>query len=213
MIKSYDVVEAGKAELIGKTLQETEEKTTKILNEAILRGCLFVIKDFERIYNEESYGAEVVKLVVCASQGYSDRVSCVLVGNPEGIVPAVKNAGRDFESLFTNFLFFENPKPEDLVKIFESNFCGTRYQLNHEVRQILKKGFMHLIDAYPDFEYTREARRIFEKAVKKQTSRLSSQKNDYSKEKLMQINDQDIEKALQEYLRERENLGTMSNEQ
>jgi len=41
-------------------------------------------------------------------------------------------------------------------------------------------------------------------SVKEQTNRLVNNQNDYSKEKLMLINEQDIERAVQEYLSEKD---------
>lgn len=206
VIKNNEVYQAGKAELIGRSIAETEGKATQIINHAVQNGGLLLIKNFEKIINEEAYGVEVVKLIVCGLQNHNERFACILTGYPEGIIQAIKSAGEDFESLFTNFIFFENSRPEELLKIFETNFCGTRYQLNHESRQTLKKAFVHLIDSYPDFEFGREAKKIFEKAVKKQTSRLANHQNDYSKEKLMLINKQDIESAVQEYLNEKNKM-------
>jgi len=206
VIKTNGIHEAGRAELIGQNVRETEEKTTKIINDAIQNGDLLLIKNFDKILKEEAYGMEVVKLIVCALQNHNERFACALTGYPEGIIQAIKQAGEDFESLFTNFIFFENCRPEELLKIFETNFCGTRYQLNHDSRQTLKKAFMHLVDSYPDFEFGREARKIFEKAIKKQTNRLANHQNDYSKEKLMLISKQDIERAIQEYLDEKNRM-------
>lgn len=203
LIKNYEIREAGKVELIGRSIAETEEKTTRIVKDAVQNGCLLLIKNFDRIFKEEAYGADVAKLIICAIRNNDERFACVLTGYPEGISQAVKDAGDDFETLFSNYVFFEKFRPEELVRIFEMNFCGTRYQLNHDSRQTLKKAFVHLTDAYPDFEFGREAKKIFEKAIKKQTSRLANNKNDYSKEKLMLIDSQDIGKAVEDYLKER----------
>lgn len=212
VIKNNEIHQAGKAELIGRSVEETEGKTTKVINDAVQSGGLLLIKSFEKILNEEAYGVEVVKLIACALQNHNDRFACALTGYPEGIIQAIKSTGEDFESLFTNYIFFENSRPEELIKIFEMNFCGKRYQLNHESRQVLKKAFMHLVDSYPDFEFGREAKKIFEKAVKKQTSRLANHQNDYSKEKLMLINKQDIERAVQEYLDEKNRMEGLKSE-
>jgi len=214
IIKSFEVHEAGKAELMGRSVAETEQKSVRIISDAVQNGGLLLIKNFDKIYKEEDYGEEVVKLIVRALHNNGDRFACALAGYPEGIVQAIKDAGEDFELLFSNFIFFENCRPEELIKIFETNFCGTRYELNNDSRQTLIKAFMHLTDVYPDFEFGREAKKIFEKAVKKQTNRLANNQNDYSKEKLMLINNQDIERAVQEYLSEKDKMEGMkvSNE-
>ncbi|MGE5328649.1 MAG: AAA family ATPase, partial [Deltaproteobacteria bacterium] len=212
IIKNDEIHEAGKAELVGNSIGETEEKTAKIINNTVKNGGLLLIKNFDKLIKEEVYGMEVVKLIVCALQNHNDRFVCTLTGYPEGITQAMRQAGEDFQSLFTNFIFFENCKPEELLKIFEENFCGTRYQLNHDSRQTLKKAFMHLIDSYPDFEFGREVKKIFEKAIRKQTNRLAAHQNDYSKEKLMLISKEDIERAIEEYINEKNRMEGLKTE-
>lgn len=209
MLRSYDVYEVTRNDLLGKYTGETETKTQTILDDVIREGCLLLVEDFHLLFDtfkDKGCGIEAVKVLMSMLENCSGRFACVVTGHPEKIVSAIKSADESFESRFSTYIYFENFKPEELVKIFEQNFCGNRYNLNHDSRQALKRGFIHLIDVYPDFGNARDARKIFERAVKKQTSRLAGLKDGVSKDKLMQINKNDIEKALQEFIDEKNKL-------
>lgn len=209
ILRNWEVYEVIKADLVGKHIGETEEKTQRILNEVVQKGCLLLIEEFHQLfdpYNDKDFGREALKVIVPALENYRDRFACVVTGYPDKIISTVKDFDPGLESRFSSYIYFENFRPEELVKIFECNFCGYRYQLNHDSRLALKRGFMHLVDAYPDFANARDARKIFEKAVKKQTNRLAGQQEGLSKEKLMQINKQDVDRAVQEFINEKNRM-------
>lgn len=209
LLKNFEVYEVNRSDLLGNSLSETEDKSRRIIDDVVQRGCLLLIENFHQLVNfhdGKEYGGDAVKIITSALDEYKGRIACVVTGYPEEFVRAIKTGGPDLESRFSNYLYFENLRAEELVKIFEANFCGYRYQLNHESRQHLKKGLVRLVDAYPDFYNALGTKKLFEKAVKKQTSRLSGQQEGLSKDKLMQINKNDIEKAIEEFIKEKNRI-------
>lgn len=209
VLRTYEVCEVRKSQLVGKLLEETEEKTQRVINEVVGKGCLLLIKDFHQLYDplnyENDFARGAIRMIVQAFDKYGNQFACVITGYPDVVDMIMKNTEPDLESKFSAYIYFENYKPEELIKIFEFNFCGDRYQLNHDSRQALKKGFMRLIEFYPDFGFGNawDAKKIFEKAVKKQTARLTREQQGLSKEKLMLISKQDIEKAIEEFISEK----------
>ncbi len=209
VLRSYEVYQTSRAELVGRNMQETEEKTRRVIDEAVRKGCLLLIEDFHQLIdplNEKDCGRDALNILAWALEAHRDKFVCVVTGCPDETISTIKSAGSSLGIRFSTYIFFENFRAEELVRIFDHSFCGLRYQLNHDSRQALKKGLMHLIDAYTDFGNARDARKIFEKAVKKQTHRLAGQQGGLSREKLMLINKQDINDAIHEFIKDKNRL-------
>jgi hypothetical protein len=66
----------------------------------------------------------------------------------------------------------------------------------------LRDGFKYITDNFKEFGNARGSRKIFEKAVKKQTVRLARCQEELTKDVLMLLSEKDIEKAINEYMEE-----------
>lgn len=201
---TYNVTEVARASLIGTHIGETEEKTKKVIEEVIAHKGILFIDEFHQLYNDDSqrdFGHEVIKVLISMIENYREQFVCIIAGYPDQIRDTIKKADPGLESRFTTYINFEDYNPEELVKIFKTNFCNKRYVLNPEAEQVLYDGFKMLYSDY-DFGNARGARKVFEKAVKKQTLRLAEDKEVLSRENLMLLQPKDIQLAINEILEE-----------
>jgi len=175
VLRTGQVVEVARADLVAQYVGATALKTTEKFDEAS-GGLLFIDEAYTLSAGGGGTGPDfgreaidtLVKLmedrredVVVIVAGYSDEMRTFLSSNP------------GLSSRFSRTIEFENYDPAELVQIMEL-ICGSHsYVLEHETRATLETYFRQ-IPKDASFGNGRAVRKFFEDMVGRQAGRLAS---------------------------------------
>ncbi|MFM9499004.1 right-handed parallel beta-helix repeat-containing protein [Streptomyces galilaeus] len=175
MLPSGHLVEVSRSDLVAQVIGGTAIKTTEAFKRA-LGGVLFVDEAYTLLSDSKGSGADfgqeaidtLVKLIedhrdeaVVIVAGYSKQMQDFLVANP------------GLSSRFTRTIEFDNYSVDELVTITENMCTSHSYVLDPRARDSLHVRFAQMRrDA--TFGNGREARKVFEEMVDRQSFRLAS---------------------------------------
>lgn len=171
MLYEGHLVEAGRSDLIGVWIGETEEKCTKVL-ESALGGVLFIDEAYSLscVDYARDHGHQAINLLVQFMENHRDEVAVVVAGYPDEMEGFI-DSNPGLRSRFTTFVEFTDFSAEELVGIFRSKAADHGITCGDEVSEALEAWF----EKHP--EETRKgngrlARNLFTEMVENMAVRL-----------------------------------------
>ncbi|MER7444972.1 right-handed parallel beta-helix repeat-containing protein [Micromonospora avicenniae] len=192
VLKSGQLVEVARADLVAEHIGGTAVKTTEKFNEA-RGGVLFVDEAYTLAPveggNGHDFGREAIDTLVKLMEDHRDEV-VVIVAGYSAQMRQFLDANPGLASRFSKTVEFESYSTEELVTIVE-RLCSTHhYSLEYDTRMALANLFDGMSrDA--NFGNARVARKVFEEMIGRQAFRLS-QAGDPSGVELAQLLPQDL---------------------
>lgn len=175
LVKGH-LVETDRGGLVAEYAGQTAGKTGAKFDEA-LDGVLFIDEAYSLVNDgEDPYGAEAVQTLLKRMEDQRDRVVVILAGYPEPMENLL-STNPGLASRFGRTLHFADYSPVELCRIFDTFCTRDSYQLPAATRATLIDGLTwHWKQRDERFGNGRLARNLFESALRKLATRLSSLK-------------------------------------
>jgi SpoVK/Ycf46/Vps4 family AAA+-type ATPase len=174
VLRTGQVVEVARADLVAQYIGATAIKTTEKFDEAA-GGLLFIDEAYTLSASSggtgPDFGREAIDTLVKLMEDRRDEVVVIVAGySHEMRTFLASNPG--LSSRFSRTIEFENYDPAELVQIMEL-ICGSQsYVLEHETRAALESYFKQ-IPRDGSFGNGRAVRKLFEEMVGLQAGRLA----------------------------------------
>jgi SpoVK/Ycf46/Vps4 family AAA+-type ATPase len=163
------LVEVGRADLVGQYVGLTEKKTTEVFQRA-RGGVLFIDEAYSLARG--GFGAESIDTLVKLMEDHRDEVVVIAAGYAQEITKFLaSNPG--LSSRFSTRIEFPNYSPDELVTIVDQHATAAGYTCEPRTLAALHH---HLgrIDRGHDFGNGRYARKVLDSMVTRQAGRIAS---------------------------------------
>ena len=203
IVSRGQLVEADRAKLVAGYSGQTAIKTNQLVDEAI-GGVLFIDEAYTLKSNDsDAFGAEAIDTLlkrlevdrgkfICIVAGYTDQMHDFIDTNP------------GLKSRFTQTIHFDDYTPDELTQIFLNLAAGKKFTVDDNTKASIHRQFEQLyLRRDKNFGNAREARRIFNEAVEKQSQRLVTLMNDpnFKEEDMYRLTTADLPMAKNETAR------------
>ncbi|WP_449065391.1 AAA family ATPase [Planomonospora algeriensis] len=193
MVATGHFTEVSRADLVGKALGETTQKTAAVFDRA-RGGVLFIDEAYtlsRRFGSGGDFGQEAIDTLVKLLEDHRDEVIVIFAGYPAEMREFLA-ANPGLESRISRIIEFEDYSPAELTAIVEQLAVRHGFELTEETRGMLV-GHFQLDRRKETFGNGREARRIFEAVLEQQALRLADREDDLSHEELALLLPEDLE--------------------
>jgi SpoVK/Ycf46/Vps4 family AAA+-type ATPase len=175
VLRTGQVVEVARADLVAQYVGATALKTTEKFDEAA-GGLLFIDEAYTLSSGSSGtgpdFGREAIDTLVKLMEDRRDDVVVIVAGYSHEM-RSFLDTNPGLSSRFSRTVEFENYDPAELVQIMEL-ICGTQsYVLEHDTRASLEAYFKQ-IPRDGSFGNGRAVRKLFEEMVGRQAGRLSA---------------------------------------
>lgn len=192
VISKGQIVEVGRADLVGKYVGWTAPTVKRKFKEA-LGGILFIDEAYSLVDDRDGlYGDEAINTIVQEMENHRDEVIVIFAGYPdkmEGFLD--KNPG--LRSRIAHYIHFEDYNADELCRI-ASHIASQKGMVIDDGAMEKIKGVMETARIQSDFGNGRYVRNVIEKARMAQSSRLVHMDFDsISQDDIKTIRAEDIE--------------------
>lgn len=169
------LIEADRSKLVAGYSGQTAIKTNQLIDSAI-GGVLFIDEAYTlKSGDNDSFGAEAIDTLlkrleddrgkfVCIVAGYTDQMHDFIDSNP------------GLKSRFTQTIHFDDYTADELTEIFLKMAHGKRFTVDEETEKGINRLFSQMyLRRDKNFGNAREARRVFDEAVERQSQRLMTE--------------------------------------
>ncbi len=174
LLKKGHIIETDRAGLVAGYVGQTAIKVDEIVQKA-LDGVLFIDEAYSLSPSDggKDFGQEAIDAILKRMEDNRERLVVIVAGYPDEMKRFI-NSNPGLKSRFSRYFYFEDYRPEELMKIFNV-FCGNvSFKLDGPAEEALVKLFTLLYAARDKtFGNGRLARNIFEKIVEKQANRIA----------------------------------------
>ena len=169
------LVETDRSGLVAEYVGQTAVKSNKLIDEA-LGGVLFIDEAYTLVQGgSNDYGNEAIATLLKRMEDDRDRLIVIVAGYPEEMNKFI-DANPGLQSRFTRYIYFPDYTNAELADMFRLYARKSHYVLSEEFDSYLVGAMKYLTDDKRDknFGNGRFARNLFEKAVERQATRLTS---------------------------------------
>ncbi|WP_261574584.1 AAA family ATPase [Frankia gtarii] len=172
VLRTGQMVEVSRADLVGQYVGHTAVKTTEVFNSA--RGGILFIDEAYALSSSggqgNDFGREAIDTLVKLMEDHRDEIVVIAAGYTGDMVQFLaSNAG--LASRFSHQIRFASYSADELVAIFENLARAGGYEPHGGTLQVLRKHF-DALRRDETFGNGRYARQLLDKAVTRQASRL-----------------------------------------
>jgi len=197
LLKSGHLIETDRSGLVAGYIGHTAAKVNELVDSAI-DGVLFIDEAYalksEGANND--FGQEAIDTLLKRMEDCRGRLVVIVAGYTEEMSRFI-DANPGLKSRFSKYFYFDDYQPEELLAIFEKICHKNEFILPPESKNILLKNFSEIYQKRDkSFGNGREVRNIFEKAIERQANRLVKLSSGVTKEMMMTIMPEDIDRDL-----------------
>ena len=197
------LVEADRSKLVAGYSGQTAIKTNQLIDSA-MGGVLFIDEAYTLKSNDQdSFGAEAIDTLLKRLEDDRGKFICIVAGYTDQMHDFI-DTNPGLKSRFTQTIHFDDYTPDELTEIFFNLAKGKSFTIDEETRSAIHRQFEQLyLRRDKNFGNAREARRIFDQAVEKQSQRLVSEMNnpDFNNEDMYRLTVADLPAAQSEQAR------------
>ena len=197
------LVEADRSKLVAGYSGQTAIKTNQLIDSA-MGGVLFIDEAYTLKSNDQdSFGAEAIDTLLKRLEDDRGKFICIVAGYTDQMHDFI-DTNPGLKSRFTQTIHFDDYTPDELTEIFFNLAKGKSFTIDEETRSAIHRQFEQLyLRRDKNFGNAREARRIFDQAVEKQSQRLVSEMNnpDFNNEDMYRLTVADLPAAQSEQVR------------
>ncbi len=189
------VIEVDRSKLVAEYVGQTAIKTNKVIDKA-LHGVLFIDEAYTLVKGgDNDFGKEAIETLLKRIEDDRENLCVILAGYQNEIDKLIKS-NPGLESRFNRYFYFNHYNEDELIEIYKLFSDKIGYKTNNIGLQILYKYFQDIVKSNNEnFGNGRFVRNLLEKIIQNQSYRIAENKNP-TKEMLININNQDIEKAI-----------------
>ncbi len=166
------LVEADRSKLVAGYSGQTAIKTNQLIDTA-LGGLLFIDEAYTLKSNDtDTFGAEAIDTLLKRLEDDRGKFICIVAGYTEQMHDFI-DSNPGLKSRFTQTIHFDDYNPDELTEIFLNLAKEKNFVVDEVTRGAVYRQFEQLyLRRDKNFGNAREARRIFDEAVEKQSQRL-----------------------------------------
>ena len=172
------LVEADRAKLVAGFSGQTAIKTNQLVDSA-LGGVLFIDEAYTlRSNDSDTFGSEAIDTLLKRLEDDRGKFICIVAGYTDQMHDFI-DSNPGLKSRFTQTIHFDDYTPDELTQIFLHLAENKKFTVDEETRAAIHRQFEQLyLRRDKNFGNAREARRIFDAAVERQSQRLVHQMNE-----------------------------------
>ena len=197
------LIEADRSKLVAGFSGQTAIKTNQLIDSA-MGGVLFIDEAYTlKSSDGDSFGAEAIDTLLKRLEDDRGKFICIVAGYTDQMHDFI-DTNPGLKSRFTQTIHFEDYTPDELTEIFINLAKGKNFTVDEETQGAIHRQFEQLyLRRDKNFGNAREARRIFDQAVEKQSQRLVGQMSnpDFKEDDMYRITSADLPMAQSEQAR------------
>ena len=172
IVSRGQLVEADRAKLVAGYSGQTAIKTNQLVDQA-MGGVLFIDEAYTLKSNDgDSFGAEAIDTLLKRLEDDRGKFICIVAGYTDQMHDFI-DTNPGLKSRFTQTIHFDDYTPDELTQIFINLAKGKNFTIDEETEAAIHREFEQLyLRRDKNFGNAREARRIFDGAVERQSQRL-----------------------------------------
>ncbi len=172
IVSRGQLVEADRSKLVAGYSGQTAIKTNQLIDTA-LGGVLFIDEAYTlRSSDQDVFGAEAIDTLLKRLEDDRGKFICIVAGYTEQMHDFI-DSNPGLKSRFTQTIHFEDYSPDELTQIFLNLAAGKKFVVDADTESAIHRQFEQLyLRRDKNFGNAREARRIFNEAVERQSQRL-----------------------------------------
>ena len=172
LLSGGQLVEVGRADLVGEYVGQTAIKTNHVIDKA-MGGILFVDEAYSLCNGpHDDYGREAVNTLLQRMENDRDRFVVILAGYDREMARLI-DSNPGLKSRFAQTIHFSDYSVKELEDIFASTMCEYQYKFGRGTRARLREVLTEKhAGKDASFGNGRYVRNIFENAVQEQALRL-----------------------------------------
>ena len=169
------LVEADRAKLVAGYSGQTAIKTNQLIDTA-MGGVLFIDEAYTlKSSDGDTFGAEAIDTLLKRLEDDRGKFICIVAGYTDQMHDFI-DTNPGLKSRFTQTIHFDDYTPDELTQIFLNLAKAKNFTISDETRGAIHRQFEQLyLRRDKNFGNARDARRIFDEAVERQSQRLVTQ--------------------------------------
>lgn len=188
------LVECDRSKLVSGYSGQTAIKTNQLIDSA-MGGVLFIDEAYTlKSGDNDSFGGEAIDTLLKRLEDDRGKFICIVAGYTDQMHDFI-DTNPGLKSRFTQTIHFDDYTPDELTEIFINLAKGKNFTVDDTTREAVHRQFEQLyLRRDKNFGNAREARRIFDAAVEKQSQRLMAEVNnpDFKDEDMYRITVADL---------------------
>ena len=191
------LIEADRSKLVAGFSGQTAIKTNQLIDSA-MGGVLFIDEAYTlRSSDNDSFGSEAIDTLLKRLEDDRGKFICIVAGYTDQMHDFI-DSNPGLKSRFTQTIHFDDYTPDELTQIFLNLATAKSFTIDDATRDAIHREFEQLyLRRDKNFGNAREARRIFNEAVEKQSQRLVTLMNDptFTEEEMFKLTTADLPAA------------------
>ena len=191
------LIEADRSKLVAGYSGQTAIKTNQLIDSA-LGGVLFIDEAYTlKSGDGDSFGAEAIDTLLKRLEDDRGKFICIVAGYTDQMHDFI-DTNPGLKSRFTQTIHFDDYTPDQLTEIFVNLAKNKSFTVDEETQAAVHREFEQLyLRRDKNFGNAREARRMFDQAVERQSQRLVKMMGqpDFNDADMYRITTADLEEA------------------
>ena len=197
------LIEADRSKLVAGYSGQTAIKTNQLIDSA-MGGVLFIDEAYTlKSGDSDSFGAEAIDTLLKRLEDDRGKFICIVAGYTDQMHDFI-DSNPGLKSRFTQTIHFDDYTPDELTQIFLNLAKDKKFKVDEDTQGAIHRQFEQLyLRRDKNFGNAREARRIFNQAVERQSQRLMSLMNmpDFKEQDMYSITVADLDQPQDEKAR------------
>lgn len=166
------LVEADRSKLVAGFAGQTAIKTNQLVDQA-MGGVLFVDEAYTlKSGDTDSFGSEAIDTLLKRLEDDRGKFICIVAGYTDQMHDFI-DSNPGLKSRFTQTIHFDDYTPDELTQIFMNLAKAKKFVIDENTQGAIHRQFEQLyLRRDKNFGNAREARKMFDEAVERQSQRL-----------------------------------------
>jgi len=190
------LVEVGRQHLVGEFIGHTAPKTNEAIDSAMY-GVLFIDEAYSLApeHATNDFGREAIEVILKRMDDERDKFAVIVAGYTREMQRFI-SSNSGLESRFTNYFFFNDYNPDELLEIFVQKVKRKKFEITADAVSAAEK---YLTTQYNErtasFGNGRMVRNFYEKLVRAHSNRIATSAG-ITREEMITFTQADIEAAI-----------------